>query len=706
MNEDKLSALILKYVQHFAARNSSCFDDVRKYLNRIEDEGNQQKLLQLVREEMTLQNQEDQSGSNLTQKRLCSVLQREICYHQMELFFGLWMDDEEGMLRKRVQSLYKEWHLNVDKIVKQEDTDETAADGLILVAVHILLHLAASQRERTREYLMDAILLCEMGIEKSAYNFRIRLTAMRLYCHPMIGNVYGALHHFNKLKITGVQMDSLSHLLYHDAARYGFTTKATTGVIPFLHSQMETHRREFAQANLARTELCFEHSNYHKAIEFAEFSYTMTKSEMYLISQADHLVSKLVNYHGQQKQFPKMSDYVEAFIVPHHPYLKTTYFDQFQEDTKKGVDALHESKEKENDEKGTEYEWEEKTWIDLNDYTTIPVYVRERKQNELHEFIIRPPVSSISHCVTAADGADEKESGNGPLESPKVSHVQLLLSSLGMLYTSLTFESSRHSEFMAAELKKLWNLMRSLKFVHSEQSKDISNALEQCNDANYHWILVHCFHSLNVALFADNADGDALAKDFASICSKYSEHTERLRLIFVAEITKENDYRVTGVHLERMWRFISILSFTAMPLFEHWSNGEKLKEDMREMVNEKWQQISKGMDQFRRTLSEILKGIESDSSVIAITRENRSKNADSKTVRLDPNDLEKVLKQHRVEKLWKHESCLILKEQEIKKSKLQTVKIAMINVNNAARRNSVDVLTQNIAILKQLRFSV
>merc|ERR1712157_671077 len=102
--------------------------------------------------------------------------------------------------------------------------------------------------------------------------------------------------------------------------------------------------------------------------------------------------------------------------------------------------------------------------------------------------------------------------------------------------------------------------MRSLQFVHSEEGADIATTLAQCNDANTHWILVYCLHSLGVALFADNADCEALAKDIDAICAKYCEYTEGLRSKFVDDITKENHYRVTGVHLEGMWRFISVLS--------------------------------------------------------------------------------------------------------------------------------------------------
>ena len=707
LNEATLSALISKYVQHFAARNSSCFDDVRKYLNRIEDEDAQRKLLQLIRRELDSQNEADDSNANMTQSRLCKVLQREICYHQIELYFGLWMNEEEEALVKRVQSLHREWHLNADKIEKQEDTDETVADGFILLAVHILLHLAASHGgEKSRDYMMDAIFLCEMGVEKSEYNFRIRLYLLRLYCHPNIGNIYGALRQFEKLKISGVQFDSLSHVLYHDAARYGFTTKSTQSVVPFLHSALENHRREFSQANLRRTEECFEHNNYHKAIEFAEFSYTMTKSEMYLISQADQLVPKLVNYHLQQKQFPKMSDYLEAFVVPAHPHLKTKYFDPFQSKTGTDSNSKEETKEKDNKEGATKYEWNESTWIDLNDYTTIPIYVREQKQRDYHKQFVRPVVSSLSDQVSVPDGIDEKESGDHRSEPHKVSHIQLIVSHFGMLYTSLTFNGDTHKDFMTAELGHLWKLLHSLKFVDVESSSSISKSLELCDDNNYHWILVHCLHSLNMSLSAQTVDVDALTNDLAVVTAQYRKYAECLRSRFAQEISKENKFRVKGVHLERLWRFISVLSFTAVPLFEHWCTEKKLKEQIRKLVIEKYQTISKQIDQVRRTLSEVVKGIEANTSIIAISKENKAKNAESNTIRLEPKDLEKVLKQHSVDSLKRHNSCLDIQGQALGKRKIQTMKIAMIKMNNEMRRNYVDVLTQNMMMLKQLRFAL
>ena len=391
INEQLLMDLILKYFKKFASRNSSCFGDITKYLSYIKTEENQKKILNTI--EDYLQNKDDtkekEKDDEESKKKLCSTLRSITCYSQIELYFGLWMNDEETKLIERIQELYNKWHTNVSQIQKQEKTDETEADDLIIIAIHILLYLSYKHREnvsKSRDFIMDAIFLCELGIIKSKFNFRIKLYLLRLYCHPYIGCIIGAYKQFDGMKIRGVQYDSLSHILYHDASRYGFVTNHTKNC-PTLHSEMTNHRREFSQANLRRTPQCFKYNNYHKAIEFAEFSFVMSQSEMFIISQADNVFSKLLNFYENIKTFPSIIDYIEAFIFPNHPYLKQKYLDPLIEEEKK---------QKDND---TEYEWNMDKWIDLNDYTTIPNYINDIKTNYFHKLIKKAPVSTLSNII-------------------------------------------------------------------------------------------------------------------------------------------------------------------------------------------------------------------------------------------------------------------------------------------------------------------
>eukprot|EP01084_Bolivina_argentea_P208522 355485_1 len=540
--------LILKYVHTFASRYSCCFEDIKKYLRYEADEA--VSLLGAIQ-----------------QMNPDPDLKSQICCYQIELYLGLWMEEDEKELIKRVRDLYHKW---------RQSELETEADPLLLIAVHILLYLAHKDKNKTLHFVLNAIFLLELGIVRWPSSFELKLYLLRLYCHPCVGNILGAFKQFESMKIRGVQYDSLCHILFHDASRYGFISKTQ-----FFDHAMEEHRREFNIANLARSPECFEFNNYDKAIEFAEFNYVMQQSEMYLICQAESIVSRVLNYYYQKHNDKyNIIDYFEAFVLPRHAYLKQLL----------GHDE--------------EYKAQEDEWIDLNDYTSIPIYINQSKpiyHDHYHPLLVCPAVSTLS-CKTSSN------------KVLKESHTKLLLAFVGMLY------SSNQNQLQPQQLMHFWNLLKALQFVSGDIVNDMPTLLSLCDGDNDHWLLVFCLHSLGTQLLVehDTDNNEAFTANLSLICARFDVFSDDLQRMLCSQVNQQSKYGLNGVHLQRIWRYISILCLTATSLFRHWITQTQTQTDLNKIIENQYQFVSKRMDKLKRALSDMVEGIQSEYKIIDI----------------------------------------------------------------------------------------
>ena len=302
----------------------------------------------------------------------------------------------------------------------------------------------------------------------------------------------------------------------------------------------------------------------------------------------------------------------------------------------------------------------------------------------------------------------------------------MLVTYVGILYKSLRFGNKQKSKkkdqdslrncddenerkSLDEELHNLWDLIKSLLFINVDKLDDMNKIIELCDNNNYHWLLVYCFHLLNKQLFIND---EAFCKDFALIFDKYGVFTLELKHMMEKEVNKESKYALNGVHLERLWRFISILSFAALPLIESWIKKTKSNKTVNKLIIDKYHVWSKKIDQLKRTLTDTSNRIESSFKMINIEQKETNNYDSPNKDKIDkkknqkkqsPYDkqLEKTLKKHEINQLIVHKSSINLDKNIKIKHKLQEIKIAMININNNLLRNNVDILKQNILMLKQ-----
>merc|ERR1712228_730155 len=244
----------------------------------------------------------------------------------------------------------------------------------------------------------------------------------------------------------------------------------------------------------------------------------------------------------------------------------------------------------------------------------------------------------------------------------------------------------------------LWNLIKALKFVSCDAMDidDLSQILAVCDDNNFHWILVYCLYDLNRMLFVKSTKNEIFEKNVTLVCEQFGLFADHLKTMFVNEVNKNTKYELNGIHLEKLWRFVSVLCFTAYLLFRHWINESDLNDDdVHKVIVEKYRFISKKVDGIKRTLSDILEGIQSQFKVVNIGKDD-----------LSQKQMDKLLKNVDIDKLRLYESNIKLDESMKDVNRLRTIKIAMININNNITKNNIDILKQNLLILKQLKFTV
>merc|ERR1712129_374609 len=171
----------------------------------------------------------------------------------------------------------------------------------------------------------------------------------------------------------------------------------------------------------------------------------MRQSEVYKFAQSNALFARSIAFYAnKQKQQPHSTsnfcDYLELKVLPNHKYLKEIFIEENEEE---------------------KFEWNAEQWIDCNDYATIPVY-----NNECNAIVKSIPWLMSAHKMS---------------KKTKQSAVQLLLCHIGILYNALTSKPNDKS------LANMWQCMRRLDIVNSEQKENENNKLALCNENNFEW---------------------------------------------------------------------------------------------------------------------------------------------------------------------------------------------------------------------------
>ncbi|CAH0481459.1 unnamed protein product [Peronospora belbahrii] len=224
--ETKLQELIVAYADRFYSK-ACCFTDLKQYFTLYLKDGTlvsapaKANLIQhfsklseqsadLLKNKPADDNVDERTRTvgqgNLSKRLLALKALRFMGYYENPDKFSV---DDLNHLVKELEEEYEatNW-LNIGSAGGQREVQLT--DDLLLLATHFLLDIY-QRSSGHREYLERAAGLLEYGLEKSAYNFQMKLLLSRVYGY--LGAAEAMLNRHVELDVKYVQLDSLSFLV-------------------------------------------------------------------------------------------------------------------------------------------------------------------------------------------------------------------------------------------------------------------------------------------------------------------------------------------------------------------------------------------------------------------------------------------------------------------------------------------------------------
>ncbi|GMF51450.1 unnamed protein product [Phytophthora fragariaefolia] len=296
--EAKLQELIVAYADWFYSK-ACCFSDLKQYFKLYLKENTSvsvsaksnliQHFSKLSEESAALLKTKPAGGDidekarkegqgNLSKRLLALKTLRFLGYYDNEEKFSV--DD----LANLVEELEREYEatswLNIGSAGGQREVQLT--DDLLLLATHFLLDIY-QRSSGHREYLERAAGLLEYGLEKSAYNFQMKLLLSRVYGY--LGAADAMLSRHAELDVKYVQLDSLSFLVLDkmlDLCQHSEARKLTNRIAA-LHRSTANDTPEY----IARA---YRLGVYSKVVDMSSFLYKrMKKSHTLAISKGEAL---------------------------------------------------------------------------------------------------------------------------------------------------------------------------------------------------------------------------------------------------------------------------------------------------------------------------------------------------------------------------------------------------------------------------------
>ncbi|KAG6611078.1 Mitochondrial inheritance and actin cytoskeleton organization protein [Phytophthora cinnamomi] len=302
--ETKLQELIVAYANRFYSK-ACCFTDLKQYFTLYLKESTSvstsaksnliQHFSKLSEESAALlKNKPDgdavdeksrKEGQNNLSKRLLALKTLRFLgyYDNVENFS---VDNLDNVV-KELESEYEatSW-LNIGSAGGQREVQLT--DDLLLLATHFLLDIY-QRSSGHREHLERAAGLLEYGLEKSAYNFQMKLLLSRVYGY--LGAAEAMLSRHAELDVKYVQLDSLSFLVLDkmlDLCQYPEARKLTNRITA-LHRSTANDTPEYITR-------AYRLGVYSKVVDMSSFLHKrMKKSHTLAISKGETLRFELLD---------------------------------------------------------------------------------------------------------------------------------------------------------------------------------------------------------------------------------------------------------------------------------------------------------------------------------------------------------------------------------------------------------------------------
>lgn len=291
--ETQLEEQIMQYMERFHTK-TCCFTDLQQYFslflseNGVVSETARTRLVECVAklsaESVSCKSSEDEGD----RKEALGRLNRRLLALKTLRFLGFYDDHNKfsvADLEELVQNLVDEYEatswLNVGSTGGQREVQNT--DNLLLLASHFLID-AYQRTSGRRDVLIQAAGLLEYGLEKSAYNFQMKLLLSRVYGYLGAGDAMLSRH--AELDVKHVQLDSLSFLVLDKMLKLCHFPEARrlSDSIQRLHRGTANDTPEY----IARS---YKTGVFSKVVDMTNFLYKkMQKSHTLAISKSESLL--------------------------------------------------------------------------------------------------------------------------------------------------------------------------------------------------------------------------------------------------------------------------------------------------------------------------------------------------------------------------------------------------------------------------------
>lgn len=294
--KQELEQLLYDYYVKFGTKNI-CFEDVKPFLVNLSKDA-AGSLLEKCRQFV--------ASSNIQGENRC-VLNLNIRKIERNLFIQNQQDGNQSSIN---DDLFKELTLEyIDALslgTKLEKTQNQFGDDFLVLATHYLLD--CEKDNLNKEHAVTCILLLEVALKRSSYNFQIKCLLMRLYSMLEIPLESFDIFLTNYKPCGGVNMDikhiqweTLSYLIYYSLSNLGITDRLGLLSSQVLNFYKLEHSLETADLVL----LAYRNQTFSKVSEFIRFGKMMDKSFMVHVAMIDEIMLNVTTQHSdiEKKNF-------------------------------------------------------------------------------------------------------------------------------------------------------------------------------------------------------------------------------------------------------------------------------------------------------------------------------------------------------------------------------------------------------------------
>jgi tetratricopeptide (TPR) repeat protein len=320
---EKLGELLSQYFERFGGKNCF-FEDVKSYLDQLSGSLASQVIEHAGKYIQDTFSATDAAVADARCRYDVSYEQiRRFCTDNKQATEETWLEDAKRCASKffASQALTR----------SAEETERGFGDSFAILGAHAFF--SAYEKRQNTDHLKNAVLLLKLGLHFSPFNFQMKLSLIRLYCHPDIGLFDAAHTLFESLEIKQILLESTGHLAVCDALRYGFSEKG----LEIMNELVDFHRTHWLDSGEMLVQ-AYRNHNYQKVIEFAEFNQRIGKSYAFAMAEAEIGRLAPVVSLADAKAFETL---LEAFDVLKHPGLTVS-----STSTAAGIsnDSKHDSK--------------------------------------------------------------------------------------------------------------------------------------------------------------------------------------------------------------------------------------------------------------------------------------------------------------------------------------------------------------------------